>query len=117
MNKELILVDINITEETAGILFALNRLNHVEVKGISLCFGETSLESSYRSISGLNELLGWEVPVALGADRPWRRDYQLPPGCLCGQVSFRSRSMACRLIPAKSVRYPGWMLQTFYTKN
>ena len=78
MNKELILVDINITEETAGILFALNRLNHVEVKGISLCFGETSLESSYRSISGLNELLGWEVPVALGADRPWRRDYQLP---------------------------------------
>lgn len=78
MNKELILVDINITEETAGILFALNRLNYVEVKGISLCFGETSLESSHRSISGLNELLGWEVPVALGADRPWRRDYQLP---------------------------------------
>ena len=47
MNKELILVDINITEETAGILFALNRLNYVEVKGISLCFGETSLESSH----------------------------------------------------------------------
>ena len=34
MNKELILVDINITEETAGILFVRYRLKYVEGKGI-----------------------------------------------------------------------------------
>lgn len=78
MKKELILLDLNVTEETAGIVFALNRLKHIEIAGISLCFGETSLESSHRSISGLVMLMGWTAPIALGADRPWRRDYQLP---------------------------------------
>ena len=113
MNKELILVDINITEETAGILFALNRLNHVEVKGISLCFGETSLESSHRSISGLNELLGWEVPVALGADRPWRRDYQLPVSA--SDISEPINGL--QVDTSKVCAVSRLMLQIFYTKN
>jgi len=73
-----VLLDFNVTEETAGILFALQRLDDVEVRGISLCFGRTSLASSYRSLSGLLHLFGWDTPAALGEERPWRRDYLLP---------------------------------------
>ena len=46
MNKELILVDINITEETAGILFALNRLNHVDEKEIKEIIKKTKRMSA-----------------------------------------------------------------------
>lgn len=73
-----VLLDCNMTEETAGILFALQRLNHVDVRGISLCFGRTSLASSHRSLSGLLYLFDWDMPAALGEERPWRRDYLLP---------------------------------------
>lgn len=78
MKQTKILLDMSVTEESADIMFALDRLPEAEVIGISLCFGQVSLESSRRSISGLLDLLGWKVPVAFGADRPWSRDYMVP---------------------------------------
>lgn len=78
MKREPILLDMSVTEENAGILFGLRRLEDVRVIGISLCFGAVSLRSSHRSLSGLLELFGWDVPVAFGAERPLRRDYLLP---------------------------------------
>ena len=79
MKKIRLLLDMSVTEESAGILFALDHVKEqVEVLGISLCFGRVSLESSRRSMGGLLELLGWNTEVALGAERPWRRDYMLP---------------------------------------
>ena len=79
MKKIRLLLDMSVTEESAGILFALDHVKEqVEVSGISLCFGRVSLESSRRSMGGLLELLGWDTEVALGAERPWRRDYMLP---------------------------------------
>ena len=79
MKKIRLLLDMSVTEESAGILFALDHVKEqVEVLGISLCFGRVSLESSRRSMGGLLELLGWNTEVALGVERPWRRDYMLP---------------------------------------
>lgn len=78
MKNVKLLLDMSVTEENAGILFALDRLKEAQVLGISLCFGRTSLESSRRSLGGLLELLGWETEAALGERRPWRRDYTVP---------------------------------------
>ena len=44
MKKIRLLLDMSVTEESAGILFALDHVKEqVEVLGISLCFGRVSL--------------------------------------------------------------------------
>lgn len=74
-----ILLDMNLTEDfAAGCLLAL-QAPELNVLGISLSFGETTLEQAGQNTAGLLQLCGKSVEVALGASRPWRRECLIAP--------------------------------------
>lgn len=78
MKKIPVLIDMNLTEDFAAAMFAAAGAETIDILGISLCFGETDLACAAGNTAGLLEFLGLDVPVALGADKPWRRDYMIP---------------------------------------
>lgn len=72
-------LDMNLTEDFAAGLLLLARDPEVELMGITLSYGETDLATAVQNTAGICKLLGLTVPVAAGAEKPWRRDYTLLP--------------------------------------
>lgn len=73
--KTPVIIDMNLTEDFALGLIAALKSKDLEIMGITLSFGETELECAAANTAGVLKLLKREIPVALGAEKPWRRDY------------------------------------------
>lgn len=73
--KTPVIIDMNLTEDFALGFMAAARSESLEILGITLSFGETDLACAAANTAGLQKLMKTEIPVALGAEKPWRRDY------------------------------------------
>lgn len=73
--KTPVMIDMNLTEDFALGFMAAARSESLEILGIALSFGETDLACAAANTAGLQKLMNTEIPVALGAEKPWRRDY------------------------------------------
>ena len=84
-----VLMDVNLTEDFAAGFLLAARAPELDILGVTVTFGETDLASAARNTAQLMELCGLSRPVALGADRPWRRTWVVPPRPmpLCGAIN------------------------------
>lgn len=73
--KTPVMIDMNLTEDFALGFMAAARSESLDILGITLSFGETDLACAAANTAGLQKLMNTEIPVALGAEKPWRRDY------------------------------------------
>ncbi len=76
--KRPVIIDMNLTEDFALGLMAAVMSRELDIIGLTLCFGETSLECAAANTAGLLALMGRKIPVALGAQLPWRRAVTVP---------------------------------------
>ncbi len=78
MKKTPVIIDMNLTEEFASGFMSLLQNQGIDILGITLCFGRTDLETARDNTAGLLELLGRDIPVAMGATAPIMGDYTVP---------------------------------------
>lgn len=107
MKKTPVLIDMNLTEDFAAGLMVAAREESIDILGISLSFGETDLDTALQNTAGMLQLLQLKTEVALGADRPWRRDYQIEmrPMPLCSAINGLQLDPDARCRP---VHEPAW---------
>lgn len=74
-----VLLDVNLTEDFAAGFLLAARAPELDILGVTVTFGETDLATAAQNTAELMDLCGLSCPVALGADRPWRRTWVLPP--------------------------------------
>lgn len=74
-----ILMDLNLTEDFAAGFLLAARSPELNILGITVTFGETDLATAVRNTAELADLCGLDCPVSLGAERPWRRTWTIPP--------------------------------------
>lgn len=74
-----VLLDVNLTEDFAAGFLLAARAPELDILGVTVTFGETDLATAAQNTAELMDLCGLSCPVALGADRPWRRTWELPP--------------------------------------
>ena len=74
-----VLLDVNLTEDFAAGFLLAARAPELDLLGVTVTFGATDLATAAQNTAELMDLCGLSCPVALGADRPWRRTWVLPP--------------------------------------
>ncbi len=89
MKKTPVIIDMNLTEEFAAGFMSLLQDDSLDILGIGLCFGRTDLETARDNTAGILELMGRDIPVAMGAIAPIMSDYAVTPGklSLCGKIN------------------------------
>ena len=73
-----VIIDTNLTEDFALGLMAAVQSDQLDTLATTVTFGETSVDCAAANTTGLLNLLGRKIPVAQGAEKPWRRDYTMP---------------------------------------
>ena len=78
MSRIPVILDMNLTEEFAAGFFTILENKNIDLLGISLCFGETDLETARNNTAGMLDLFGKDIEVALGAKMPLMANYSIP---------------------------------------
>ena len=76
--KKSVIIDMNLTEDFALGFMAAVMSGELDIIGLTLCFGETSLDCAAANTAALLSLMGRKIPTALGAKLPWRRAATVP---------------------------------------
>ena len=76
MNKIPVWIDCDTGVDDAGALLLANRLEALEIVGISTVAGNVQLEKTTRNTLKVCDLMGVDYPVYPGATKPWRYPHE-----------------------------------------
>ncbi|WP_303798379.1 nucleoside hydrolase [Alicyclobacillus macrosporangiidus] len=94
MERTRIVLDVDTgVDDALAILYAL-RSPHLEVLGITTCFGNVDVDQATRNTLCLVELCGADVPVFRGADRPILREWSGPVPWIHGEDGLGDTRLA-----------------------
>ena len=79
MKKIPVWIDCDVGVDDAVALLVANKLDELQIVGISTVCGNVELEKTYPNAHRLNRLMGSDYPIYAGADKPWFKKLHIAP--------------------------------------